>query len=269
MSEIDHKIYHPIDKSYSTPASLISPLCIHHVNDDWNSSECPYSMEGGAIPCLQEYPYFEAVYNATGTIDESGETIVNPVMLYANFPFGNRMYMTIDGALSESIVSSYTFDSIGEHTVRFYCKTNITNPINYAFVRCYNLIEIKFPATLVKTSTSMFHGCNGLKRIYGFENVEKIGSASFYGTSLEIFIVPYPCTSMEGDAFYNMNLPNGFICPLFAPPVINYRTFFRATFKIYVPAESLEAYKTASNWSAHASRIYPMTKSMRLKYPPR
>jgi hypothetical protein len=39
--------------------------------------------------------------------------------------------------------------------------------------------------------------------------------------------------------------------------------------KIYVPAESLEIYKTASNWSAHASRVYPMTKSMRLKYPPR
>jgi len=45
---------------------------------------------------------------------------------------------------------------------------------------------------------------------------------------------------------------------------------FKAKFpKIYAPAESLEIYKTATNWSAHASRIVPMTKSMRLKYPPR
>ena len=38
---------------------------------------------------------------------------------------------------------------------------------------------------------------------------------------------------------------------------------------VCAPAESLETYKTATNWSVHASRIVPMTKSMRLKYPPR
>jgi hypothetical protein len=41
------------------------------------------------------------------------------------------------------------------------------------------------------------------------------------------------------------------------PPAIQSKTFsnIQSDCVIHVPAESLEAYKTASNWSTHASKM--------------
>lgn len=283
MSEIDHKIYHPIDKSYSTPASLISPLCIHHVDGEWDSSECPYSMEGGVIPCLQEYPYVEMVYNATGTIDESGETIVNPCKLWngpsstggynAPYPVNNPLLMTIDGEKAIAYTSSYTFNTIGKHTVRFYSKSKIDRFLDNKerlFYQCYNLIEVHFPSTFTDTKRRTFEQCSNLTAITGTEHLKYIRYFAFSSLPIKQFVVPYTLIQFERESFYNTASPNGFICPLFTPPIMTHEEAFKGKIpKIYVPEESLETYKTATNWSAHASMIYPMTKSMRLKYPPR
>ena len=279
MSEIDHRIYHPIDKSYSTPASLISPLCIHHVNGEWDSSECPYSMEGGVIPCLQEYPYVEMVYNATGTVDESGQTIVNPCMLWnrpkstASYPVNDPLLMTIDGEKAIAYTSSYTFNTIGRHTVRFYSKSKIDrfrDNVSFVFYQCYNLIEVHFPSTFTDTKERTFQECSNLTAMTGTEHLKYIRYFAFSYLPIKQFVVPYTLLQLNRESFCGTGLPNGFICPLFTPPTMTHHEAFKRVFpKIYVPAESLEAYKTASNWSAHASRIVPMTKSMRLKYPPR
>lgn len=278
MSEIDHKIYHPIDKSYFTPASLISPLCIHHVDGEWDSSECPYSMEGGVIPCLQEYPYVEMVYNATGTIDESGQTVVNPCALWntgatTNVPMDNPLLMTIDGEKAVAYKTPYTFSSIGRHVVRFYSKNKITifrNGIQLLFQNCTGLVEVHLPSTFTDTGRRTFQECSNLTAITGTEHLKYIRYFAFAYLSIKQFVVPYTLIQLERESFCGTGLPNGFICPLFTPPIMAHEAAFTVKFpKIYVPAESLETYKTATNWSAHASRIVPMTKSMRLKYPPR
>ena len=279
MSEIDHRIYHPIDKSYSTPASLISPLCIHHVNGEWDSSECPYSMEGGVIPCLQEYPYVEMVYNATGTVDESGQTIVSPCMLWnrpksnASYPVNDPLLMTIDGEKAIAYTSSYTFNTIGRHTVRFYSKSKIDrfrDNATHVFYQCYNLIEVHFPSTFTDTKERTFEYCTSLTAITGTEHLKYIRYFAFSYLPIKQFVAPYTLIQLGRESFCGTGLPNGFICPLFTPPTMAHAEAFKIKFpKIYVPAESLETYKTATNWSAHASRIVPMTKSMRLKYPPR
>lgn len=82
-------------------------------------------------------------------------------------------------------------------------------------------------------------------------------SSPFYGCGmLSLAIIPSTMTSMPGGAFYygNENLAT-IICKAVTPPSIQNWTFTAATQSYYVPDESVDAYKTAANWSAYASKI--------------
>lgn len=181
MAEIDYPIHHPLDVVYATPESLVAPLCVNHVNDTKDSTSCPYSMEGGVIPCLVKYPYIECTYIATGVTDESGSTVVSPVKLYNKVPVRNVIGMTVDGALHESLVSSYTFNTIGEHVVRFYSKSSVISSLN---------------------SSSAFTNCVRLKKVTGLGNVTGIGRINFKGcTNLISTDYSNKCVSIDIGAF--------------------------------------------------------------------
>ena len=47
--------------------------------------------------------------------------------------------------------------------------------------------------------------------------------------------------------------------PLSTSNAFNFQTIFKYHTKIYVPDASVNAYKTATNWNAHADYIYPLS----------
>ena len=61
------------------------------------------------------------------------------------------------------------------------------------------------------------------------------------------------------DVFYYDNVT--MIIHATTPPTVNSSAFNRATFiAIYVPDDSVDAYKAASIWSAQASKIHPLSE---------
>ena len=63
-------------------------------------------------------------------------------------------------------------------------------------------------------------------------------------------------TSIGNDAFENHNKLTSITCLATTPPTLGSSAFNNTNdCPIYVPAESVEAYKAASGWSAYASRI--------------
>lgn len=125
----------------------------------------------------------------------------------------------------------------------FYCADTITSvilPENiteigfFAFDRC-GIRHITLPSSLKIIGYYSFRSCKSLSELIIPSGVETIDSKAFEGcTGLNKITVNIQTPFAIGDgAFDNTNN-----CP------------------IYVPNESLEAYKTTQGWSAYADRIF-------------
>ena len=86
-------------------------------------------------------------------------------------------------------------------------------------------------------------------------NSQRVGGLS---SSLTAVKIPSTVTTIADYAFYNCTSLASVTCLATTPPAIGGRHTFRgisSNVKFYVPAESVEAYKTATNWSTYASDI--------------
>ena len=110
---------------------------------------------------------------------------------------------------------------------------SLTTLGSYAFSGCKNFPSINIPQYITIIPTGCFYDCDGMTDIYLPENVRLIQSKAF------------------GECGGLVN----FTCYATEPPAIYSDTFsgMNEQLKIYVPSESVNAYKTA--WSAYANNI--------------
>ena len=199
----------------------------------------------------------------------------------------NSTFFKCSGLTSISIPGSVT--SIGNWAfVDCSSLTNITIPESvtsigkYAFSGCTSLMSITIPESVTSIGESTFTGCSSLTNIVMSESVMSIGLGAFaYCSSLTSITIPESVTSI-GDsafqgcssltsislseavtsigsgAFYGCFSLNSIICLANTPPSgVSSSTFYKTNgCGIYVPAGSVNAYKTADGWSRYAARIY-------------
>ena len=110
----------------------------------------------------------------------------------------------------------------------------------------------------------LFYGCSALTSITLPEGISGINIRAFYEcSSLTNITIPSMVNYIDSYAFHNCsNLTKVYIEAL-TPPSLDSTAFTSSgitasTGAIYVPYESLTAYKTATGWSTYASRIYPI-----------
>lgn len=151
---------------------------------------------------------------------------------------------------------------------------------NVAFQGCTALASFKLPPTLTDTGLKAFRGCSALTGSLSI-SVDTIGSETFRGTryvnvtvdcitlggsafrnisTLRTVDVSARCTSIAGLAFSSSGSSSNkctFYFRSTTPPELSDTSAFTASYinKIYVPSGSVNAYKTASNWSTFASYI--------------
>lgn len=109
-----------------------------------------------------------------------------------------------------------------------------------SFYKCTKLEYVNLPETLINIGRNMFEGCTALKHIYLPSSLTTIKTQVFKD-----------CTSLET-----------VICNSTTPPTLAVSSFnsTHANLFIYVPDDSVEAYKTATNWSTYADRIKPLSE---------
>ena len=137
---------------------------------------------------------------------------------------------------------TYTFNDENEHSLKIWTTSSemlrlspwnsgpSPNP-QYYFT---SIVSVTIPKSVTSIGGSAFRGCSGLTSITIGNCVTDIGNYAFNGCS--------SLTSVTIEAT--------------TPPILDSTTFMSTnSCPIYVPAQSVDAYKAASLWSDYASRI--------------
>ena len=174
--------------------------------------------------------------------------------------------------------------SVGTHTVNYTLKDGNTGIHISTFEECYALSSVNIPSGVTSIGGWAFSTCLALTGIDIPNSVTSIGEAAFencYG--LTSITIPSGVTSIEDETFYgckgltSITIPSGVTgignyafdycssltsvaCLATTPPTLGSNAFRdnASGRKIYVPSESVNAYKTASGWSTYAADIEPI-----------
>lgn len=137
----------------------------------------------------------------------------------------------------------------------------VTSIGNYAFGTS-GLTSVTIPASVHAISQSCFSYCNKLATVSLPDTLTTISQNAFTGCSvLTDLTIPANVTTIGAGAL-NIGLPTGkatLTMKPSTPPTIQPNTIGANVAKIIVPASSLEVYKTATNWAAHADIIEAAT----------
>ena len=176
---------------------------------------------------------------------------------------GYGAFYYCSGLTSVTIGDSVTTIGYGAF---YYCSslTSVTIPDSVttirelAFCDCYSLTSVTIPDSVTTIGFCVFSGCSSLTSVTIPDSVTAIGDGAFvYCDSLTSVTIPDSVTSIGVNAFCICSSLTSVYCKPTTPPVGNYGMFSDNALgrKIYVPMESVEAYKSASYWSDYASAI--------------
>ena len=140
--------------------------------------------------------------------------------------------------------------------------SGVTKMEYHTFASCNELVDIKIPDAVKTIGKEVFRGCTRLKTV-DLNKVETfVGGWSFSGcTSLESVVFGADFKTFGGPDFQDCSSLSKITVKALVPPTVPYglltNTFYGCSedFTIYVPAESLEAYKTAEKWIDCADKI--------------
>jgi len=157
--------------------------------------------------------------------------------------------------------------------------SGVTSIGDYAFDDCTSLTGIIIPNSVTSVGVATFQGCTSLpvenniryadtylvkvvdktKNTYTIkEGTRWIGNSAFVNCDYLLNItIPDTVISIGGHAFYKCN-SLVMICLPTNPPSLGNTAAVSDVEGIYVPSESLELYKNATNWIYSASRIHPI-----------
>lgn len=137
---------------------------------------------------------------------------------------------------------------------------SVTNIGNRAFQYCSGLTSVAIPDSVTSIGNYTFNNCSSLTSVSIGSGVRTIGFYAFiYCGSLTSVTIPDSVTYIGYGAFSNCYSLTSVTCLATTPPTLGSTDVFVNTNNcpIYVPSESVEAYKTA--WSSYADRIQPIS----------
>lgn len=137
---------------------------------------------------------------------------------------------------------------------------SVTSIESQSFMGCTNLASVSNLKNVVDIGTWAFSDCQNLSVHLELTNIKTIGMYAFGQCyALPSITIGNKITSIGSSAFSNCRNLTTMTVLAVKPPVLN-GTITSYVQNIYVPDESVEAYKSATNWSSSASAIKPLSE---------
>ena len=121
--------------------------------------------------------------------------------------------------------------------------------------------SVTIPDSVTSIGDYAFYGCSSLTTVTIPDSVTSIGKYAFEDcTSLTSITIPESVTSIGDYAFYDCSSLTSVYCRAVTPPTVIYYYWYAfdgnaSERKIYVPTESVDAYKVAWGWKDYADYI--------------
>lgn len=271
------------DSTFNSCYSLTFIMIPESVIDTGNNSfyNC-YSLKTIVIPERVEYMRvntFDSCYALKSIVIPKGVKIIGAGLFRNCYSLSSIIIPeNVESIAANAFSNCYALTSI-------VIPEKVTDMAASTFSNCYALASVILPEGLKSIGDNAFSGCYSLAFIEIPKGVEILGASVFSNCySLSAIVVPEGVTDINPSAFNNCHSLASITVPekvknigynafsiryaraeltIFAttPPFLaNAITMQNITSKIYVPDASIEAYKTATNWSALAAYIYPLSQ---------
>ena len=200
---------------------------------------------GNSVTTIGDYAFSYCRSLTSVTIGDSVTTI------------GNDAFYDCSSLTSVTIGDSVT--TIGESAF-WECSslTSVTIPDSVttigddAFRNCSSLTSVTIGDSVTTIGEWAFAGCSSLTSVTIPDRVTTIGEDAFYlCSSLTSVTIGDSVTTIGGGAFYNCSSLTSVYCKATTPPAVSGSIVFynnASDRKIFVPMESVEAYKSAEGW---------------------
>lgn len=179
-----------------------------------------------------------------------------------------------------SITATAQYLFRGCSSLKTVIKTSITKLAGETFNNCRQLTTYTFDSGMTEIGTQCFSQCKSIQftndipstvtslGLGSFQSVGHTGLLTipsgisviperlFQGAKVSSVVLPSTVSEINDFTFYGCDNMSSLYVYATTPPTITGSTVFKnMTGTIYVPAASVETYKTASGWSGLASRI--------------
>ena len=214
----------------------------------------------------------------------SGDTLAENNKIYYTTSDNTKLFPITDASLYGAILISNTYKD-GQGVLVF--DDAVTKIGGDAFAYCESLTSVTIPDSVTEIGEWAFDGCSSLIEFKGKfasedgrcliidgtlnhfapaglteytipDSVTMIGGSAFENcTSLTSVTIGDSVTKIGERACYECSRLTGVYCKAITPPAGDSYMFANNALgrKIYVPMESVKAYKSASSWSEYASDI--------------
>ena len=164
-------------------------------------------------------------------------------------------YQIIDGVQQDTIQIYYTFDTLGEHIVKYKLKGTIIG--SDAFNGINKLTSVTIPDSVTIINANAFYNCSILTSVTFPDSVTTIGNSAFAESKrLTNITIPNSVTTIGNSAFENCTSLTSVTVEATTPPTLGDNSFDNTNnCPIYVPSVSLNDYKEAPGWDNYESRI--------------
>ena len=209
----------------------------------FNFKENTKCIAGG---CFNNYTNFSTI-NIPSTVKYIGNS--------AFYGCSNLSQLTLNEGLE--IIEGQTFRQC-EKLTSVTIPNSVTTLGSYAFSDDSGLTSVTIGSGLTSVGEYTFANCSGITNVSLTEGLTKLGYTMFASCSkLSSVVIPKTMEYIGNDAFGYCTSLTSVTCLAENPPELGNSVVFYNTNNcpIYVPAQSVDAYKSATNWSTYASRI--------------
>ena len=199
--------------------------------------------KGGTVADADKIDTYAQAIEALPSGDETVKGIIDKSITKCNIPQGTT--------------------SIGEYAFS-YCTglTSVTIPDSvtsigkFAFSNCTSLTSVTIPDSVTSIDDYAFYDCSGPTSVTIGNGVTRIGDSAFNGcTSLTSVTIGNGVTHIRNRAFDRCSNLATITIKATTPPVLYTDAIPDNVTAIYVPSDSVNAYKSKSEWNYHASKI--------------